>query len=133
MGASLLQYVFEVASVHSRQTVVRRASPHSLESTLICWHRPLSQLLQVLPRDFRQSWERLHKPAPSDVTTERNQPDLGPVIEKTVQWILAIQSTFLDTSLSTTAGHLPYTELELRCADTATSSSVGGATSGSSL
>jgi hypothetical protein len=40
-----------------------------------------------------------------------------------VQSALGIQSTFLDTLRSTTAGHLPYSALELRPAETTTSAS----------
>jgi hypothetical protein len=45
---------------------VRRqcAARHSFQHALLCWHRPLSQLPEVLPRDLRQSWEGLHKRAP---------------------------------------------------------------------
>jgi hypothetical protein len=28
------------------------AAPHSLEHALTCWHRPLSQMLELLPRDL---------------------------------------------------------------------------------
>jgi hypothetical protein len=30
----------------------QRAARHSLEHALTCWYRPLSQLLEILPRDF---------------------------------------------------------------------------------
>jgi hypothetical protein len=51
------------------------------------------------------------------------------VTEKAVQSILAVQSTFFDMSLSTTAGRLHYSELELSCADATTS--AAGTASGS--
>jgi hypothetical protein len=34
------------------------ATWHSLEHASTCWHRSLSQLLKLLPRDFPWSWER---------------------------------------------------------------------------
>jgi hypothetical protein len=95
------------------------AARHSLEHTLTCWHRPLSQplkscheifdssgrdcvnlLLQVSPqKNIHRSWIRRPR-----------RPCSRP-------------STFLDMSRSTTAGHLPHNVLELRRVETTTSAS----------
>jgi hypothetical protein len=67
-----------------------------------------------LPRDLRYSWEGLRKLAPSGVPTGRNPSALDPATEEAMQSALHVQSTFLDMSCSTTAGHLPHSALELR-------------------
>jgi hypothetical protein len=50
-----------------RQCARRR----SLEHAVSCWHRPSLQVLEVLPRYLHQSWNKLHKRAPSGVPTRK--------------------------------------------------------------
>jgi hypothetical protein len=44
--------------------------------------------------------------------------DLDPATEEALQSVLHVQFTFLDTSSSTTAGHIPHSALELLCVGT---------------
>jgi hypothetical protein len=59
-----------------------------------------------LPRDLRLSWEGLHKRAPSDDPTGKEPSELDPATKEAMQSALDVQSTFLDTSRSTSASQL---------------------------
>jgi hypothetical protein len=61
------------SNLHPFKERQQGATWHSLKHALSCWHRLLSQLLEVLPRDLRQSCEVLCKRAPSGVRTDGNQ------------------------------------------------------------
>jgi hypothetical protein len=65
----------------------------------------------------------MRKVAPSGVTTGKNPSELAPATGVAMQSALHVQSTFLDISRSTTAGHLPHSALDLRSAETTTSAS----------
>jgi hypothetical protein len=65
----------------------------------------------------------MHKPAPSGVSTGKNPTELDLVIGEAMQSVPNIQSTFLDMSCSTTAGHLPHSMLEFCYAETTTPAS----------
>jgi hypothetical protein len=54
---------------------------------------------------------------------EKNPLELVPATKEDMQSALRVQSTFLDMLLSTTAGHLPHSALELLHAETTTSAS----------
>jgi hypothetical protein len=103
--------VLEAASVHfKRQCDARNSLEHAFE----CYYRPFSQLLEIFPRDLRQSWEGLHKRDPSGALLE-----LDRVTDDALQSALDVKSM----SRSTAATHLPSSKLELCRAETTPSAS----------
>jgi hypothetical protein len=48
---------------------LQRTAPHSLGQALKCWHRPLSQLLELSPQGLWQSWQGLLLPvSPKEIS-----------------------------------------------------------------
>lgn len=74
---------------------------------------------ETLQRDLCHTWKGyIPKPASSGVLTRKNTSDLDSATEKATQSTVPVQASFLDMSLSTTAGRILRNELELRCAGT---------------
>jgi hypothetical protein len=96
----------------SRQT----ALPHGILSKTP-WYVGIDSCHSCMKssRDLRLSRERLSKHATSGVPHIKNPSELDPATEEAMQSALHAQSTFLDMSRSTIAGHL------LRHAETTTS------------
>jgi hypothetical protein len=99
------------------------ATWHSFQYALACRHRPLSQLLEALPRDFRYPWAALHGSAPSSVSTIKLPLKIVPATKDAMQSALDVQSVYVDMSRSTIAGHLPHSAQALCRTETITSAS----------
>lgn len=77
--------------LHSFQGRRQCAALHYLEH----WHES-SQLLDVLPPDFRYSWKGVHKRALWEAPIGKNPSELDLATEVAMQSIFDVQSTFLD-------------------------------------